>query len=39
MPGLEHLLDGNVLVALTDEAHWHHATALQWFSASWATSR
>ena len=28
-----HLLDGNVLVALTDEAHVHHAAASQWFAS------
>lgn len=27
-----HLLDGNVLVALIDEAHVHHAPARQWFA-------
>lgn len=27
-----HLLDGNVLYALIDEAHVHHAPARQWFS-------
>lgn len=27
------LLDGNVLVALTDEAHVHHAVASAWFAA------
>jgi toxin-antitoxin system PIN domain toxin len=27
-----HLLDGNVLYALIDEAHVHHAQARQWFS-------
>lgn len=26
-----HLLDGNVLVALTDAAHVHHAAAVGWF--------
>ena len=26
-----HLLDGNVLFALVDEAHVHHAAAQQWF--------
>ncbi len=30
--GPVHLLDGNVLVALIDEAHVHHAPARQWFS-------
>jgi hypothetical protein len=29
-----HLLDGNVLVALTDSAHVHHHAALRWFSDS-----
>lgn len=28
-----HLLDGNVLYALVDEAHVHHACAQQWFAA------
>ena len=28
-----HLLDGNVLYALIDEAHVHHAPARQWFSS------
>jgi hypothetical protein len=28
-----HLLDGNVLFALVDEAHVHHAAALAWFAA------
>lgn len=27
------LLDGNVLIALADESHVHHATARDWFSA------
>lgn len=27
-----HLLDGDVLVVLIDEAHVHHAPARQWFS-------
>lgn len=27
-----HLLDGNVLYALIDEAHVHHAPARQWFA-------
>ena len=27
-----HLLDGNVLVALTDAAHVHHETAVAWFA-------
>lgn len=27
-----HLLDGNVLYALVDEAHVHHAPARQWFA-------
>ena len=27
-----HLLDGNVLYALIDEAHVHHASARQWFT-------
>jgi toxin-antitoxin system PIN domain toxin len=30
--GSVHLLDGNVLYALIDEAHVHHAPARQWFS-------
>jgi uncharacterized protein len=30
--GAVHLLDGNVLYALIDEAHVHHAPARQWFS-------
>lgn len=30
--GPVHLLDGNVLYALIDEAHVHHAPARQWFS-------
>ena len=29
--GLVHLLDGNVLYALIDEAHVHHGLARQWF--------
>ncbi len=29
-----HLLDGNVLVALTDSAHVHHASASAWFASS-----
>ena len=29
-----HLLDGNVLVALTDSAHVHHAACVDWFHAS-----
>jgi hypothetical protein len=29
--GSVHLLDGNVLYALIDEAHVHHAAAQQWF--------
>lgn len=29
-----HLLDGNVLYALIDEAHVHHTPARQWFSTS-----
>jgi toxin-antitoxin system PIN domain toxin len=29
-----HLLDGNVLVALTDASHVHHAAARRWFAAS-----
>jgi hypothetical protein len=29
-----HLLDGNVLVALTDTAHVHHEAATGWFSAT-----
>ncbi|MBI3157659.1 MAG: PIN domain-containing protein [Burkholderiales bacterium] len=28
-----HLLDGNVLYALIDEAHVHHAAAQRWFAA------
>ena len=28
------LLDGNVLVALTDSAHVHHAAARRWFAAT-----
>lgn len=28
-----HLLDGNVLVALADEAHVHHGPAVHWFTA------
>jgi toxin-antitoxin system PIN domain toxin len=28
-----HLLDGNVLVALADEAHVHHDAAVRWFAA------
>lgn len=28
-----HLLDGNVLVALTDEAHVHHGAAVRWFTS------
>ena len=28
-----HLLDGNVLIALADSAHVHHAQARQWFAA------
>jgi hypothetical protein len=27
-----HLLDGNVLVALADEAHVHHRAAVDWFA-------
>lgn len=27
-----HLLDGNVLVALADEAHVHHPAAVNWFA-------
>ena len=30
--GSVHLLDGNVLYALIDEAHVHHGLARQWFS-------
>lgn len=30
-PALVHLLDGNVLYALVDEAHVHHTAALRWF--------
>lgn len=30
-PALAHLLDGNVLYALVDEAHVHHAAARRWF--------
>lgn len=33
MLGPVHLLDGNVLVALVDEAHVHHTAAGRWFSA------
>lgn len=29
--GPVHLLDGNVLYALIDEAHVHHAAAQRWF--------
>lgn len=29
-----YLLDGNVLVALTDESHVHHTHCVTWFSAS-----
>jgi toxin-antitoxin system PIN domain toxin len=29
-----HLLDGNVLVALTDAAHVHHGPAVDWFRAT-----
>lgn len=29
-----HLLDGNVLVALADEAHVHHAAAVRWFAGT-----
>ena len=32
MSGPVHLLDGNVLVALIDETHVHHAAAVRWFS-------
>jgi uncharacterized protein len=31
--GSVHLLDGNVLYALIDESHVHHALARQWFSS------
>ena len=31
--GTVHLLDGNVLYALIDEAHVHHVSALRWFSS------
>ena len=31
-PSAATLLDGNVLVALVDEAHVHHAQARSWFS-------
>ena len=31
--GTVHLLDGNVLYALIDEAHVHHRPAQQWFAA------
>lgn len=31
-PGPVHLLDGNLLYALIDEAHVHHAPARQWFA-------
>ncbi len=30
-PAVVHLLDGNVLYALIDEAHVHHVPALRWF--------
>lgn len=30
--GTVHLLDGNVLYALVDEAHVHHVAAQQWFA-------
>jgi toxin-antitoxin system PIN domain toxin len=29
-----HLLDGNVLVALADEAHVHHRAAVGWFASA-----
>jgi toxin-antitoxin system PIN domain toxin len=29
-----HLLDGNVLAALTDSAHVHHAACVDWFNAT-----
>ena len=29
-----HLLDGNVLVALADEAHVHHPAAVGWFAST-----
>ncbi len=32
--GPVHLLDGNVLVALVNHAHVHHAAAQRWFAAS-----
>ncbi len=32
VPAPVNLLDGNVLFALVDEAHVHHAPARQWFS-------
>lgn len=32
-PAAVHLLDGNVLYALIDQAHVHHAAARQWFVA------
>lgn len=33
-PAAVHLLDGNVLYALIDQAHVHHAAARQWFVAT-----
>ena len=30
---MTHLLDGNVLVALVDRSHVHHAAAVRWFAA------
>ena len=29
---MTHLLDGNVLIALVDRSHVHHAAAVRWFS-------
>ncbi|MBN8508785.1 MAG: PIN domain-containing protein [Burkholderiales bacterium] len=33
-PAPVHLLDGNLLYALIDQAHVHHAPARQWFAAA-----
>lgn len=33
---MSYLLDGNVLIALTDQAHIHHRAANQWFAGSQA---
>ncbi|NOT86624.1 MAG: PIN domain-containing protein [Lysobacter sp.] len=30
---MTHLLDGNVLVALVDRSHVHHAAAVEWFAS------